>query len=98
MPCLETAPPLHSIWLAAPSFVFCSVKRVDSRMLIFPQISQNMALTVTLAFELDLDSVKLNRNAVKVIAPTRTHSGPIALPGPLKWSIKLESDEMAYNN
>jgi len=48
--------------------------------------------------QLDLDNVKLNQRAkypgqrsfnTKVIVHTHTHThmGPVALPGPLKWSV-----------
>jgi len=54
---------------------------------------------MTLTLEPDLDSVKMNQHAknlgqksfiLKVIFRTRqtqTHTGPIALSGPLKWSV-----------
>jgi len=51
---------------------------------------------MTLTFEVDLDSVKMNQLAKylgqrssnsKVIVRIDTHAEPIALAGPLKWSV-----------
>jgi len=61
---------------------------------------------MTLTFELDLDRVKMNHHAIylgqksfgsKVIARTHRHThchwhtGPFALPGPLKWSVNMHT-------
>jgi len=56
---------------------------------------------MTLTFGLDLDSVKMNPQAkyhgqkpsgskinVRTHPETDRHTRPIALPGPLKWSVK----------
>jgi len=45
-----------------------------------------------LTFKHDLDGVKANQERLfswKVIVHVHTHNGQHALPGPLKWSVKL---------
>jgi len=57
--------------------------------------------SITLPFELDLDSIKSNRHVIcigqrsfisKVIVRTYTHihTGPISLPGLLKWLVNMQ--------
>jgi len=60
----------------------------------FPPMTVNFDL-LTLTFERDLDNVKMNRRAKYLdqrsifqnLLSGHTHTGPIALPGPLKWSV-----------
>jgi len=64
---------------------------------------------MTLTFDLDRDGVKVNQRSrclrrkpvnpeivVRPVGHTHTHTRPIAVPRPLKWSVHIMIDAVAF--